>query len=70
MVMGESDRRQAGAPPSHSDGGSITVTEREFCKAVSDAVTDYFHTSKDCADAQFAGLPIAIDAYDRLRGVG
>ena len=67
MVMGEPDTRQVGDSPSHSGGCSITVTEDEFCDAVSAAVRRCFAGSNDHTAAGSEGLIIAIDAFDRLR---
>ncbi len=48
---------------------TLGVTEKEFCAAVSRAVREYFQQADDCSGAEFAGPPIAMRAFDLLRGV-
>ena len=45
---------------------TIEVTEKEFCRAVAQAVTDYFEGG-ECSGSEFAGLQIALAAFDLLR---
>lgn len=55
------DSRQAGDLP-------INVTEIAFCDAVSAAVREYFREDNTHTGALFAGPPIALIAFDQLRG--